>query len=75
MGQEASGFWLDIVPRVDPERCRHCADCAAAAACLVGGFRRDDPENLPFVREEICFGCYSCAGACPNRAIILPRRT
>jgi Fe-S-cluster-containing hydrogenase component 2 len=70
---ETSEFWDDIVPRVDPERCRLCEDCPAVAACLAGGFRRDDPDDLPAADENICFGCYTCAGACPHGAIILPR--
>lgn len=71
--QGTAGFWDDIVPRVDPERCRRCADCAPVAACLAGGFRRDSPDSVPFADENLCYGCYSCAGACPHRAILLPR--
>jgi Fe-S-cluster-containing hydrogenase component 2 len=70
---ETDGMWDDIVPRVAPEHCKRCADCAAVAACLVQGFRRGDPDSLPVVDENLCFGCYSCAGACPHRAIIVPR--
>jgi NAD-dependent dihydropyrimidine dehydrogenase PreA subunit len=65
--------WNDVVPRVDPERCRHCADCAPIAACLAGGFRRDDPSDLPFADPDLCFGCYSCVGACSHKAILMPR--
>lgn len=70
--REQSGFWADIVPRVDPERCRRCAECPAVAACLAQAFRREDPDNVPAVDESFCFGCYSCAGACPHGAINLP---
>lgn len=79
MGQDAGGMWNDIVPRVDPERCRRCVDCPPIAACLAGGFRRDEAngapsaDSLPYADEDLCFGCYSCAGACPYNAIILPR--
>lgn len=73
MVPERSGFWEDIVPRVDPERCRRCADCPAVAACMTQGIRRKEPDDLPVVDDSICFGCYSCAGACPHGAIILPR--
>ncbi len=77
MGQDAVGtpssLWADIVPRVDPERCHRCADCAAVAACLAAGFRREDQDSVPVVDASVCFGCYSCASACPHRAIILPR--
>jgi Fe-S-cluster-containing hydrogenase component 2 len=69
----ASGFWDDIVPRVDPEKCRRCADCPVVAACLARSYRRDDPDDVPVVDEQICFGCYSCAGACPYGAVLLPR--
>jgi len=71
MGQ--TGFWDDVVPRVDTELCRRCADCQAVAACLAQGFRRDNPNAVPVVDENRCFGCYSCAGACPHKAVILPR--
>jgi carbon-monoxide dehydrogenase iron sulfur subunit len=74
MSQEAGGFWTDIVPRADPERCRHCADCAAVAACLAQGLRRDSQDQVPYADENVCFGCYSCVGACPHGAILLPRR-
>jgi len=67
------GFWSDIVPSVDAGLCRHCADCMAVAACLAQGFRRDNPETLPVVDENRCFGCYSCAAACPHKAVNLPR--
>jgi Fe-S-cluster-containing dehydrogenase component len=66
-------FWDDIAPQVDPYLCRRCADCAPVAVCLAKGVRRDDPEGVPYVDTSICFGCYSCAGACPHGAIILPR--
>jgi Fe-S-cluster-containing dehydrogenase component len=68
-----SGFWDDIVPRADPERCRLCADCPPVAACSAQSFRRDGPGSLPFADENFCFGCYSCANACPYKAIVLPR--
>ena len=71
--QQEGGMWDDIVPRVDPERCQRCEDCAAAAACLAGGFRRDGQEMVPVVDDSLCFGCYSCAGACRHKAVILPR--
>lgn len=73
MSEEAGGFWEDIVPRVDPEKCRRCAECPSAAACLAQGFRREDHDSLPVVDENMCFGCYSCVGACPHGAIIPPR--
>ena len=73
MSAEGSGFWDDIVPRVDPAMCQRCADCAPVVACLSGSIRRSGPESVPVVDERLCFGCFSCAGACPHKAIILPR--
>jgi len=81
MGREAAdsqgvlryGIWADIVPKVDPERCRRCADCAAKSTCLAGALSRQNQESVPVVDEGFCFGCYSCAGACPFKAILLPR--
>jgi Fe-S-cluster-containing hydrogenase component 2 len=67
------GFWDDIVPQVDPELCRRCADCAPVLACLAGGIRRDGPQGLPYADRDRCFGCYSCVGACSHDAIIMPR--
>jgi Fe-S-cluster-containing hydrogenase component 2 len=68
------GIWDDIVPRVDPERCRRCLDCAPVAICTAHAFRRDGPDEVPVASEDFCFGCYSCADACPQGAIILPRQ-
>jgi NAD-dependent dihydropyrimidine dehydrogenase PreA subunit len=73
VSEDAGGFWEDIVPRVDPDRCRRCAECPSVTACLAQGFRREDQESLPVVDENMCFGCYSCVGACPHGAIIPPR--
>jgi len=73
MSSESSGFWDEIVPRVDAEMCRHCADCPPVAACLARSFNRADPEGVPAIDDRLCFGCYSCAGACPHKAVILPR--
>jgi Pyruvate/2-oxoacid:ferredoxin oxidoreductase delta subunit len=74
MGQGSGGFWDDVVPVVDPDRCQRCADCPAEATCPARGFRRADADSVPEVDQDFCFGCYACAGACPHRAIILPRR-
>ncbi|NIV28654.1 MAG: hypothetical protein GWN58_03785 [Anaerolineae bacterium] len=73
MSEASSGFWDDIIPKVDVELCRRCADCPPVAACLSNSFRRDGPGSVPVVDDRVCFGCYSCAGACPYDAIILPR--
>jgi Fe-S-cluster-containing hydrogenase component 2 len=73
LAKESGGIFDDIVPRVDAGKCRRCADCPAVTACLAQGFRREDPDSVPVVDESMCFGCYSCAGACPHNAIILPR--
>ena len=73
MSQGRSGFWDDIIPRVDAERCQRCTDCAAVAACLSNSIRQDGPGSVPVVDDRVCFGCYSCAGACLYGAIILPR--
>ena len=70
---KSSAFWADIVPQVDPEKCRRCADCAPVATCLAQGIRRDEPDGVPVVDAAVCFGCYSCVQACPHGAIILPR--
>lgn len=72
---QTSDLWDDIVPRVDPARCVRCADCAPVAVYPAQSFRRDDPEGVPLASEDFCFGCYSCADACPHRAIILPRNS
>ncbi len=71
MGRD--GFWDDIVPRVDAELCRGCADCAAVVACLAQSIRRQEANSVPVVDESLCFGCYSCASACPHKAVIMPR--
>jgi carbon-monoxide dehydrogenase iron sulfur subunit len=73
--EEPSGFWDDVVPRVDPSLCRRCADCPPMAACSAQAIRRASPDSVPVADEDFCFGCYSCASACPYGAIILPRQT
>jgi Fe-S-cluster-containing dehydrogenase component len=70
---KTNGLWEDVVPRVDPELCRRCEDCPPVASCLASAFRRDGPGTVPYPDENVCFGCYSCAAACPFDAIILPR--
>jgi Fe-S-cluster-containing hydrogenase component 2 len=71
---KGSGLWDDIMPRVDPGRCRHCPDCPPVAVCSAQAFRRDGPDSVPYADESFCFGCYTCAEACPHGAIVLPRR-
>ncbi len=73
MARSERGLWDDVVPKVDPDRCRRCADCAPMAACLAGGIRRDHPDAVPYADEDRCFGCYSCVSACPYSAIVMPR--
>jgi NAD-dependent dihydropyrimidine dehydrogenase PreA subunit len=73
VGQKRNGFWDDVVPVVDPERCRRCADCPPLAACPVQGLSRTSLEDVPVADKDFCLGCYSCADACPHNAIILPR--
>jgi Fe-S-cluster-containing dehydrogenase component len=72
--EKPSGFWADVVVRVDPEQCRRCLDCAPMAACTANAFRRERPDSVPVTDENFCFGCYACAAACPHDAIVLPRR-
>ncbi len=74
MGQDGSSLWDDLVPRVDPQRCRRCADCPPLAVCLVQGFRRDSPTGLPTTDQDHCLGCYACVGACSYGAILLPKK-
>lgn len=71
---EDSGFWAEIVPKVDADLCQRCADCAPVAACLAKAFRRSGQEELPEVDGSICFGCFSCVGACRFGAIVMPRQ-
>jgi Fe-S-cluster-containing dehydrogenase component len=73
VSEASSGFWNDIIPRVDAGRCKRCADCPPVASCLSNSIRRDEPDSVPVVDDRVCFGCYSCAGACPYEAIVLPR--
>jgi Pyruvate/2-oxoacid:ferredoxin oxidoreductase delta subunit len=70
--KESGSLWGSLVPRVDLERCRCCADCAAVVACPSGGLRRAKPESVPFTDEGFCLGCYACVDACPHRALDRP---
>ena len=71
---EGSPFWAEIVPQVDTNICRRCADCAPVAGCLAHAFRRDGDTDLPEVDGSICFGCFSCVTACRFGAILMPRK-
>ena len=71
---DETGFWDDIVPRVDPGLCQRCADCAPMATCPASALRRETDADVPAVDEGFCFGCFACAAACTYRAIILPKR-
>jgi Fe-S-cluster-containing hydrogenase component 2 len=68
----SSAFWDDVAPRVDPDLCRRCDECPAADACAARGFGRERKEGVPVVDSTLCYGCYSCVGACPQRAIKPP---
>jgi len=56
-----------ITARVDPDKCAACLTCVRLC-----------PYNAPRIKEHkaeieavICQGCGSCAGECPNKAIVL----
>ncbi|MBN1135101.1 MAG: 4Fe-4S binding protein [Anaerolineae bacterium] len=73
MKAQPGGLWDDIIPRIDRDLCRRCADCPPVAACATGALCRPRPDSVPVPDAGFCLGCYTCADACPYKAIIPPR--
>ncbi len=53
------------VPRIDPDRCNLCGDCAEV--CRFNALALMGEEVMVF--PELCHGCGSCGLICPLRAI------
>lgn len=56
-----AGF-LKAKPRLDPERCLRCGDCARY--CPMGAISPEDPEEVP----GTCVKCQACLIRCPAGA-------
>lgn len=59
-----------FTPAVDPEKCRHCGNCARA--CPMGALTIDAKKKTRAFAAERCVGCGQCVVACDkNRAVEL----
>jgi MinD superfamily P-loop ATPase len=59
-----------FTPAVDPEKCRHCGNCARA--CPMGALTVDTKSKTRAFAAERCVGCGQCVVTCEkNRAIEL----
>ena len=65
---------LNSFPRLDPEPCTSCGQCAAI--CPAGAITlHPKSRNGGIVDKEKCISCFCCLEVCPERAIdIVPGR-
>ncbi|MFC1662254.1 ATP-binding protein [Gemmatimonadota bacterium] len=59
------------VPRIDPDLCSQCGDCAEVCRFNALALLGDDVVLFP----ELCHGCGSCTLICPEKAITEVPRT
>ena len=62
--------WINCLPQVVSERCRHCGICVSH--CPVGAMRMTDQG--PELDRSKCIHCYCCQEMCPEDAIRLNGR-
>lgn len=44
--------------------CMHCENAPCINACISGAMKRDE-NNIVYVDEDKCVGCYTCVMVCP----------
>ncbi len=54
-----------------PLQCRHCEQAPCLAACPSGALRREEPDGLITLNQEICRGCWMCVMSCPF-GVVMP---
>jgi carbon-monoxide dehydrogenase iron sulfur subunit len=53
-----------------PIQCRHCQDAACLKACPSGAIQRDEKQDIVFIDQARCRGCWMCVMSCPFGAIV-----
>jgi dihydropyrimidine dehydrogenase (NAD+) subunit PreA len=60
--------YLDMLPKIDEEKCNQCGTCTRIGHCRV--LRMED--GYPYVeRPNECYGCGVCYWLCPKKAITM----
>ncbi|HWR28580.1 MAG TPA: 4Fe-4S dicluster domain-containing protein [Negativicutes bacterium] len=52
-----------------PIQCRHCQDATCIKACPSGALQRDAKNDVVFIDQAKCRGCWMCVMSCPFGAI------
>jgi Pyruvate/2-oxoacid:ferredoxin oxidoreductase delta subunit len=58
--------FIGLRPRIDPERCRNCGQCAEACPPEAMSFLKTHGPRIDYDR---CIRCYCCQEMCPEGAI------
>lgn len=56
-----------------PIQCRHCQDAPCLRACPSGAMQRQKADDVVFIDQAKCRGCWMCLMSCPFGAIVPSR--
>ncbi len=57
------------VPNVDADKCHACKKCLARSVCRLKALIQFEPNEMPYINQEVCRGCLVCIEECPFKAI------